>query len=107
MLSPDGQIGIIDLGGGNNCNDPWWDFWEIPSDLNTAAYFYTGLFKGYFEGEPSPEFFRLLSYYVAYGALEDLCDSTWESTSERAKIVLNWFDDMRNPVPAWYLPQIK
>ena len=97
MLTPDGQIGIIDIGGGNNCNDPWWDFfWAVNGG---DAHFNTGLIKGYFEGEPPIEYFRLLSYYIVLGTLE------W--CSENAKTVLNWFDDMRNPVPIWYLSHIE
>jgi len=103
MYTPDGQIGLIDLGGGKNSNDPWWDFCEIPNDLNMAPHFYIGLFKGYFKGEPPLEFFHLLSYYIAFGAFEGLLDSTCENASERIKCVLNWFNDMKNSIPSWYL----
>jgi serine/threonine-protein kinase len=99
MLSPDGQIGLIDIG--SICNDPWTDFWQMGGD--SQAHFCTGHIKGYFEGSPShgseppPEFFPLLAYYIALGTLE-----WWP---QDAKDVLNWFDDMRNPVPTWYLSQ--
>lgn len=96
ILSPGGQIGTIDIGGDKTCNDPWWDFCCIPGDLNLSPHFYTGQIKGYFDGEPPAEFFRLLAYYIAYCALED-------PGFEYAKIVLNWFDDMRNPVPVWMM----
>ena len=94
ILSPDGQIGMIDLGGGNNCNDLWWEFWAIPDDVNSLAHFYTGQIKGYFEGEPPAEYFPLLAYYIAVGKLE------WEHDCQ---CVLDWFDDMRNSLPSWYL----
>ena len=86
---------MIDLSGENDYGDPWWEFWMIPHDLNSSAHFYTGQIKGYFENNPPPEFFQLLSYYTAYSTLK------W--SPENAQCVLYWFDNMRNPVPAWYL----
>ena len=95
ILTPDGQIGIIDLSGEHDYGDPWCEFWAIPHDLNSSAHFYTGQIKGYSDGEPPIEFFRLLAYYNAYGTLK------W--SPENANIILNWFDDMRNNIPIWYL----
>jgi serine/threonine-protein kinase len=89
MITPDGRIWLIDRG--EYSGDPWKEFWEC----GDAAYFNTGQIKGYFEGEPQAEYFPLLSYYIALGTLG------WYP--HEAKIVLNWFDDMRNPVPTWYL----
>ena len=94
IFTPDGQIGIIDLSGENDYGDPWWEFCLIPHDLNSSAHFYSGQINGYFNGKPLIEFFRLLAYYNAYGTLK------W--APENAKIILNWFDDMKNPVPIWY-----
>lgn len=102
MFTPDGQIGIIDLSGENDYGDPWWEFRDMPCDLNSSAHFYIGQIKGYFEGEPPTEFFRLLSYYIAFGALESLCDFNGDGVAEYVKAVLSWFDDMRNSVPTWY-----
>jgi serine/threonine-protein kinase len=95
ILMPDGEIGVIDLGGDGNC-DPWCEFWEIPSDLNSVPHFYRGQIDGYFNGEPPVEYFPLLAFYIAFGTLK------WEYNCQ---CVLDWFDNMRNPVPAWYLPQ--
>jgi len=95
IYTPDGQIGIIDLSGANDYGDPWLDFWHTPHDLNQSPQFYIGQIKGYFEGEPPLEFFRLLSYYIAFVTLE------WNP--DKAKCILDWFDGMRNPVPTWYL----
>jgi serine/threonine-protein kinase len=95
MISPDGQIRIIDRG--DDCNDPWWEFWEIRDDADSYAHFYTGQIKGYFEGEPPAEYFPLLAYYMIFGRL---------SWGYDYKSLLNWFNDMQNPVPTWYLSQI-
>ena len=103
MFTTDGQIGIIDLGWGNNCNDPWWDFREMAFPNILPAHFITGQLKEYFEGEPPPEFFGLLAYYIALGAMESLRDFTGADYFEEVRIALNTFGDMRNPVPTWYL----
>ena len=107
MYAANGQIGIIDLGWGNNCNDPWWDFREMLCNPDLPSHFATGLIRGYFEGEPPLEFFRLLSYYLVFGALCDSRDYDYigEDDQDWSKAYLVWFDDMRNPVPAWYFSQ--
>ena len=103
MFTSDGEIGIIDLGWGNNCNDPWWDFREMTFPNILPPYFLTGQIKEYFLGEPPPEFFSLLAYYIAFGALESLRDLSRADYFEEVKLALNMFDYMRNPMPAWYL----
>jgi serine/threonine-protein kinase len=103
----DNQIGIIDLSGAKDYGDPWLDFRLTPGDLNQAANFYIGQINSYFDGDPPTEFFPLLAYYTALWALEYLCEPDWEGGFEYVKTVLNWFDNMRNPVPKWYHSQIK
>ena len=102
ILTPDGQVGMIDLSGDKDYGDPWWEFWLIPHDLNSSPHFYTGQIKGYFEDKPPPEFFRLLSYYMVFSTFEFLENSNGEGDPENVKTVLNWFDNMKNPVPTWY-----
>ena len=92
ILTPNGQIGVIDHG--LDCNDPWFEFWEAPDDANAQAYFYTGQIKGYFGGNPPAEYFPLLTFYMAFGRIE------WEYDFQ---CLLDWTDNMRNPVPIWYL----
>lgn len=105
MLCKDGQIGIIDLGWGNNCNDPWWDFKEVVSPNIPPVHFIMGLIRGYFEGEPPPAFFRLLSFYIALGTLESVRELTETDFLEQVRTTLNMFDDMQSPVPVWYISQ--
>ncbi|MCL2159758.1 MAG: aminoglycoside phosphotransferase family protein [Oscillospiraceae bacterium] len=50
MLSPDGQIWVIDCG--KICGDPWWEFWEISGDAELMPHYYTGLIQGYFGANP-------------------------------------------------------
>ena len=92
MLSFDGQITAIDIG--DSYGDPWWEFWEISGDAELMPHYYTGLIQGYFGGESPAEYFPLFAFYMAKGY--------WDWGYD-PKTVLNWFDDMRNPVPTWYL----
>jgi len=90
MITPDGRVWLIDIGIPSG--DPWSEFWEVNG---ADAHFNTGLIKGYFEGEPPVEYFPLFAFYVALGTLEWYPDN--------APNILKFFDDMRNPVPTWYL----
>jgi serine/threonine-protein kinase len=61
MILPDGQVGVIDFNAFNQGHgDPWWEFDSIPWGTEPPAYFYTGMIRGYFGGEPPAGFFRLL-----------------------------------------------
>ena len=88
ILLPGGQIGIIDCG--IPVKDPWFEFWSTVSE---STHFCTGQIKGYFGGEPPPEYFPLLAFYVIMETMH------WGYDIEN---VLRVFDDMRNPVPVWY-----
>ena len=90
ILMPDGQIGIIDCGIPNS--DPWREFCAV----GDSPHFCTGQVKGYFGGEPPAEYFPLLAFYTAEFILH------WGYDSEN---VLSWYDNMRNPVPSWYLKE--
>ena len=110
MLMPDGQIGVIDVNAFNRSfGDPWWEFDSIPWGTEPPAHFYTGLIKGYFNGEPPDEFFAVFSYYLAHDALAALCDTSIGKQGEpeegrrHTENILRWFDDMRNHIPVWYL----
>ncbi|MHB1484133.1 MAG: GrpB family protein [Saccharofermentanales bacterium] len=110
MIMPDGQIGVIDFNYFNSDHgDPWWEFDSIPWGTEPSFHFYTGLIKGYFEGEPPSDFFKVFSYYLAYDALAALCDTSENNQGVPAvgkrhlNNILRWFDNMQNPVPTWYL----
>lgn len=67
MIGVDGELFIIDLldEGFRNYGDPWYDFRTFGENGN--AYFSTGLIRGYFNGEPPPEFWDILTYYIVTG----------------------------------------
>jgi serine/threonine-protein kinase len=98
---------IIDF---NRCGygDPWFDFNCIEWDAALSPHFATGQLRGYFGGEPPVDFFTMLAFYIAcnqltyvYGAANGL--NNYGTMMSQTKDVLAWFDNMNNPVPAWYL----
>ncbi|MCL2774706.1 MAG: phosphotransferase [Oscillospiraceae bacterium] len=110
MVTPDGQIGVIDFNCYNKDHgDPWWEFDPTNWGNEANKHYCTGLIKGYFTGEPPQEFFNLFSYYLAYDALAALCDTSVgnqgkpEEGIRHLKNILRWFDNMNNPVPSWYI----
>ena len=92
----------------NNYADPWHEFNRIGlSDVH--PYFTTGLINGYFNGEPTVDFWRLLSFYLASGSLMlvswayYLQQDELNYAKQQVKNVLLWFNNMKNLVPTWYL----
>ena len=110
ILTPDGEIGAVDFSCYNkDYGDPWRDIFTFIWGTEVPKYFYTGLINGYFNSEPTNEFFKVLSYYLAYDALAALCDTSIGEQGEpqdgqrHMANVLLWLDNMNNPVPTWYL----
>ena len=112
ILTPGGQVGAIDFNCFNRDHgDPWWDFDFAVDGWGTEylGHYCTGLLNGYFGGRPTDEFFRVNSYYMAYGALAALCDTSVGNQGEpeigrrHMENVMGWFNNMQNHVPPWYL----
>jgi len=114
MLMHDGEIGVIDFnywifGHG----DPWWEFVIIPWGKEPSAHYFTGMINGYFDNKPPLDFFELLAYYYASDALSAVCFAFLslepcepEDGKQHMENVMRWFDNMKNPVPAWYLTHL-
>ena len=110
IVGPDGSVGVIDFNCYNSDHgDPWWEFDPGSWGNEPNAPFATGLFNGYFGGPPPTAFFAVRAYYSAYDALAALCDTSIGDQGEpedgrrHVENTLRWFDNMRNPVPTWYL----
>jgi len=95
----------------DNYGDPWEEFNRIGiSDV--LPHFSTGLINGYFRGKPPEAFWCLLALYLSAGALMLV---SWAYYTQKEELdysinhiydVLQWFDNMKNPIPAWYLPDM-
>ena len=89
--------------------DPWEEFNRIVWSAAASPHFATGQLRGYFGGEPPIEFFKLLAFYIASNTLSSIYwavpfgPSDLDTMMKQAQDVLEWFDNMQNPVPTWYL----
>jgi aminoglycoside phosphotransferase (APT) family kinase protein len=110
MITDRNDVSVIDweLLDFDNYADPWNEFSSIGlSDVRPC--FTTGLIRGYFRGEPPIDFWKLLAFYLAAGALmlvpwayysqhEELMYAT-----QHVKDVLSWFDNFNTIMPRWYI----
>lgn len=108
MILENGELKIIDFDR-YDFGDPWEEFNRIVWSAAASPHFATGQLWGYFGGEPSLEFFKLLAFYIASNTLSSIYwavpfgQSDLDTMMKQAQDVLTWFDNMKNPVPTWYL----
>ena len=88
--------------------DPWEEFNRIVWSAKVSPEFATGQLHGYFGGVPPLDFFYLLAFYMASNTLSAIPWALSFSENEirvmisQSQDILNWFEDMKNPVPSWY-----
>ena len=88
--------------------DPWEEFNRIVWCAQAAPVFATGLVDGYFAGNVPLAFWRLLGLYISSNMLSSIPwaipfgEGEVQTMLNQAKDVLAWYDNMKNPVPAWY-----
>lgn len=94
----------------HHSGDPWEEFNRIVWSAQISPEFASGQLHGYFDGDPTDRFFRLLALYIATNTLSSL---PWAAQFGQPEIetmlaqtsdVLTWYDNIRTPVPGWYLP---
>lgn len=108
MIGSDGKLYVIDFNRADY-GDPWEEFNRIVWCVKASPLFASGMVDGYFDGDVPLEFWRLLALYVCTNTLSSL---PWaipfgqeqiDIMIEQAKDVLGWYEDMKNPVPKWYV----
>ena len=108
MMMECGELKIIDFDR-YDYGDPWEEFNRMTFNAAASSHFATGLLRGYFNGEPPQEFFELQMFYIASTHLAGLSwarnfdDDEIIFTKKQVADILRWFDNMKNPVPTWYL----
>lgn len=108
MMIENGELKIIDFDR-YDFGDPWEEFNRIVWSAAASPHFATGQLRGYFGGEPPMEFFRLLAFYIASNTLSSIYwavpfeQADLDIMMKQAQDVLEWFDNMKNPMPTWYL----
>lgn len=108
MIDNKGQLHIIDFNR-NDYGDPWEEFNRIVWCAKVSPHFASGMVDGYFDGNVPIEFWKLLALYISSDTLSSL---PWaipfgqqeiDTMLNKAKEILGWYDNMKNPVPIWYL----
>jgi len=108
MVDTAGQLVIIDFNR-HDFGDPWEEFNRIVWCAQSSGPFAAGLVDGYFDGSVPLAFWRLLSLYIASNTLSSVPwampfgQAEVDTMLRQAEDVLRWYDNMKNPVPSWYL----
>jgi len=108
IVSDTGVLSVIDFNR-LNYGDPWEDFNRIVWCADCSKYFATGRVNGYFDGKPPAEFWKLLALYISSNTLSSI---PWaipygqveiNTMIRQASQILEYYEDMTNPVPKWYI----
>jgi aminoglycoside phosphotransferase (APT) family kinase protein len=108
LYTPSGSIGVIDFQR-SGCGDAYEDFYKIQMfDVPLSIPFSVGYLRGYFNGAPSEEFWRINSVYVAHTSLYSIIwampfgKNEVEEMSGRAFKNIEDFSGFSEIVPKWY-----
>ena len=102
------ELVIIDFGS-LEIGDPMEEFNRMIWNAQLSEEFATGLINGYFNGKNIPDdFWKLMAYYMACDVVGSI---PWAvnygndqliTMLERAKLVLDWFNDFERMIPKFY-----
>ena len=102
------KLVIIDFGS-LEIGDPIEEFNRMIWNAQLSEEFATGLINGYFNGKNIPDdFWKLIAYYMACDVVGSI---PWAvnygneqliTMLEKAKLVLDWFDDFERVIPKFY-----
>lgn len=112
MIDYEGKLQIIDFDR-YDFGDPWEEFNRIVWCAQQSPLFASGMVNGYFDGNVPMDFWRLLALYISSNTLSSLPWAIQFGQSEidimikQAKDVLEWYNNMQDPVPSWYKGSIK
>ncbi len=107
MMIEQGTLKIIDFNR-SDYGDPWEEFNRIVWCAQKSPLFASGMVNGYFDGKPPLAFWKLLALYIAGNTLSSVYwaipfgQEEVDTMLAQAGDVLDWFDNMKNPVPKWY-----
>lgn len=107
MIDHKGVLTVIDFEK-QDVGDPWEEFNRIVWSAQAAPAFASGMVDGYFAGEVPMAFWKLLALYICSNTLGSLPWAIPFGEKEilvmrkQAAQVLQWYDGMKNVVPAWY-----
>lgn len=112
MIDHDGKLQIIDFDR-DDFGDPWEEFNRIVWSAQKSPLFASGMVNGYFDENVPMDFWRLLALYISCNTISSIPwaipfgQSEIDTMINQAKEILEWYDNMQNPVPTWYKSCIK
>ena len=102
------ELVMIDFGS-LEIGDPMEEFNRMIWSAQLSEEFATGLINGYFNGKNIPDvFWKLMAYYMACDVVGSIPwavnygNNQLTIMLERAKIVLDWFDNFERVIPKFY-----
>ncbi len=107
MIARNGALTVIDFNR-FDYGDPWEEFNRIVWCAQVSPMFASGMVNGYFDGSVPMDFWRLLALYISSNTLSSVYwaipfgQAEIDTMMNQAREVLKWYDNMKNPVPAWY-----
>lgn len=108
ILTNDKEVGVIDFNRWE-CGDKYEEFYKIQSfDLEVSVPFSIGQIDGYFDNEPTEEFWDVLAVYVAYASLYSIAwadkfgENEVEDMKKRCIAAFEDYDDFKSSIPTWY-----
>lgn len=111
MIDQNGTLTVIDFNR-FDYGDPWEEFNRIVWCAQISPLFASGMVTGYFGREVPMEFWRLLALYISSNTLSSVYwaipfgQQEIDTMMNQAREVLEWYDNMNNPVPNWYRPEV-
>ena len=108
MIDNTGKLFIIDFNR-NDFGDPWEEFNRIVWCAQKSSPFASGMVDGYFDNQVSMVFWQLLALYIASNTLSSIYwaipfgEAEVKKMLQQAEEILNWYDDMKNIIPTWYI----
>ena len=108
MIDQNGKLHIIDFDR-YDFGDPWEEFNRIVWCAHQSPLFATGMVNGYFENDVPMLFWRLLVLYIACNTLSSIPwaipfgQNEINTMLNQAKEVFQWYNNMCNTLPSWYI----
>ncbi len=108
MMIENGKLVVIDFDR-YDFGDPWEEFNRIVWSAQASPLFASGMIDGYFDRDVPDDFWKLLALYISSNTLSSLPwalpfgEREVETMLNQARDVLSWYDNMRHPIPTWYL----
>lgn len=107
ILKADGHLSVIDWHTVDfeNYGDPWYELNRIAVEYPAFA---SGQIDGYFRRNIPGSFWPLFAYYLSASAITSVVWTKRFLPENMAAIlglnlnILNWFDNMKTPIPTWY-----